>query len=84
MGSRYQSNLDVMRWGFGESLGLSWICGNIDMERDRLEFVGSGWGFLWRGLVSVIGSILIITIPSLAVWFIRWATRDVNIHRATV
>lgn len=39
--------------------------------QEHLEFTGSGVEFLWRGIVVVLGSVLIITIPWLAVWHIR-------------
>lgn len=50
------------------------------MGQEHLEFTGSGLEFLWRGIVVVLVSILIITIPWMVVWYIRWITSKIEIH----
>ena len=32
---------------------------------------------MWRGFVAILGSLLIITIPWLWVWYLRWIMRNV-------
>ena len=73
------SFLTIIGWAWVASAGMRWLCRNVDMGQEHLEFVGSGVEFLWRGIVAVLGSILIVTIPWLAVWYIRWITRNILI-----
>ena len=76
------SFFSIIGWAWVMSAIMRWICRNIYMGRDQVVFVGSGWGFLWRGFVAMLGSILIITIPWLWVWYIRWIARNIVILRA--
>ena len=69
----------IIGWAWVASAGMRWLCRNVDMGQEHLEFVGSGVEFLWRGIIVVLGSILIITIPWLAVWYIQWITRNILI-----
>ena len=50
------------------------------MGQDKVVFVGSGWGFLWRTFLAYLGSLLIITIPWIIVWYISWVTRNIVIN----
>ena len=62
-----------------------WICRNIDIRNggSQVVIIGTGWQFLWRGLVYILGSLLIVPIPCLAVWFMRWITGNIVLIRVS-
>ncbi len=74
------SFITIIGWAWVASAGMRWVCRNVNMGQEHLEFVGSGIDFLWRGIVVLIGSILIITIPWLFVWYLRWITSNIMIR----
>lgn len=74
------SLITIIGWAWVAAAWVRWLCRNVDMGQEHLEFEGTGVEFLWRGIVVFLGSILIITIPWLAVWYIGWITRNVSIH----
>ncbi len=76
------SFLSIIGWAWVQSAMMRWICRNIYAGQDKVEFVASGWDFLWRGFALLGGSILIITIPYIWAWYIRWFTRSIVIQRA--
>ena len=75
----FVSFITIIGWAWVSSGGMRWLCRNVDLGQEHLEFVGSGVEFLWRGIIALLGSILIITIPWLAVWYIRWITSNILI-----
>jgi hypothetical protein len=48
-----------------------WMCRNV---RGTLafDFVGTGGAILWRSVVTVLASVLIVTIPWAFAWFTNW------------
>ena len=54
------------------------------MGRDQVVFWGSAWEILWRGVVTLLGSILIITIPWMAVWYLKWFVSNTTIERSPI
>jgi len=73
------SFLTIIGWAWVASAGMRWLCRNVNLGEEHLEFAGTGVEFLWRGIVAVLGSIFIITIPWLAVWYLRWITSNIFI-----
>ena len=74
----------IIGWAWATVAMLRWICRNIEAGHNQLEFLGSGWGLLWRCLVAGLSSILIIPIPWVWLWVIRWVTGNMLIKQATV
>ena len=74
------SVITIIGWAWVASAGMRWLCRKVDMGQEHLEFEGSGIEFLWRGFVVLFGSILIITIPWVFVWYLGWITRNVSIR----
>ena len=60
---------------------LRWICRNIRGTAE-FAFTGTGLAILWRGLVFALLSILIIPIPWMARWYMRWMISQVAVVRA--
>jgi hypothetical protein len=52
-------------------------------EKVRVEFVASPLGLFGRSLLMVIGSVLVIPAPWLAVWFYRWCIEKVKLSDKT-
>ena len=63
---------------------LRWAYRNIDMGGDQVVFWSTGLEILWRGIVAALVSILIITMPWMAVWYIKWFVSQTTIERALV
>ena len=78
------SFITIFGWAWVASAGMRWLCQNVDIGQENLVFVGSGLNFLWRGIIVVLGSIFIITIPWLAVWYLRWITSNILIQPRAV
>ena len=75
------SFLSIIGWAWVLAALTRWYCRNIYLEGVQVTFLGNGWGFLWRGTVAVLVSMLIITIPWMAVWYLRWIVSNVVIQR---
>ncbi len=74
----------IIGWAWASVAMLRWVCRNIEGGQNEVVFVGSGWGLLWRCFVAGLASIVIIPIPWMAVWIIRWFARNMIVQRATV
>ena len=70
----------IIGWAWVLSAMARWICRNLTIGSRQVVFVGSGWGFLWRGIAATLGSLPIVTLPWAWVWFMRWLTRSVVIE----
>ena len=74
----------IIGWAWALVAMLRWMCRNTDAGQNRLEFLGNGWGLLWRGLLAALARILIIPIPWVWVWVARWVTGNMLIKSETV
>lgn len=61
------SILTIIGWAWVYAAWTRWVCQNIQGTRGAVIFNGSGLEFLWYGVVTVIGCVLIIPIP----WVLR-------------
>ena len=77
------SFLTIIGWAWIMSAIMRWICRNLTIGSRQVVFVGTGFGFLWRGIAATLGSLPIVTIPWVWVWFMRWLTRSVVIEDTT-
>lgn len=73
------SFITIIGWAWVLAAAMRWVCWNVLVEQEHLEFVGNGIDFLWRGIVALLGSLFIITIPWMFVWYIRWITNNILI-----
>lgn len=66
------SILTIIGWAWVYSAWMRWICQNIEGTHRAVIFNGSGLEILWRGIVTVIGCVLIIPIPWVVRWYWQW------------
>jgi len=71
----------IIGWAWALVAMLRWICRSIEAGQNHLEFVGDGWGLLWRSILAALASILIIPIPWVWLWVIRWVTGNMVIKQ---
>jgi len=74
----------IIGWAWASVAMLRWVCRNIEGGQNEVIFIGSGWGLLWRCFVGGLASIVIIPIPWMAVWIVRWFARNMIIQKATI
>lgn len=70
------SVLTIIGWAWVIRYQARWICRNVAGSH-RFEFVGEGLELLWRTLVLVLGSFLLIPIPWLFAWYYNWLVTQV-------
>ena len=71
----------IIGWAWASVAMLRWVCRNIDAGQNHLEFLGSGWGLLWRCLLAGLASIFIIPIPWVWLWVVKWVTSSMLIKQ---
>lgn len=65
------SAFTIIGWGWVAAAMARWICRNISGTRRAIVFSATGWQVLWRTVLFLLGSVLLIPIP----WAIRWYTQ---------
>jgi hypothetical protein len=68
----------IVGWAWGLAAMYRWIAENVKGRGLRFEFHGKGHEILWRVLATVLGSVVIVTIPFLAIWLSRWLIQNVT------
>lgn len=71
----------IIGWAWASVAMLRWVCRNIEGGDNQLVFIGNGWGLLWRSFLATLASIFIIPIPWMAVWIVRWFSRNMLIKQ---
>ncbi len=66
------SAVTIIGWAWVVTAWMRWICRNIQGTRREVVFNGSGLQVLWRTVLFVLGSSLIIPIPWLLRWYSTW------------
>ncbi len=66
------SFITIIGWAWVATAMARWICRNISGTRREVVFNATGLQMLWRTLVAVLLSFLIIPIPWILRWFARW------------
>jgi len=66
------SILTIIGWAWVYVAQIRWFCRNIQGTRRAVVFKGSGLEMLWRSIVAFIGFSLIIPIPWVYRWMMRW------------
>jgi hypothetical protein len=79
------SILTIIGWAWAYTAQLRWICRHIEGTRRAVVFNGSGLEFLWRSIVTLLVSMLIIPMPWMYRWMARWLTsQTVLVDRRTL
>ena len=73
--------ITIIGWAWVLKFFFAWICRNIEGPL-RFEFRGTGWDILWRLFVAGIVSCVILTIPWMMVWIVRWIISQVYVAPA--
>jgi hypothetical protein len=71
------SIVTIIGWAWVTTAFLRWTCRNISGTRREVAFDGSALGVLWRTIVWVIGTMLVIPIPWVLRWYAAWYTSQV-------
>jgi len=66
------SVLTIIGWAWVLAALARWLCRNIQSTRRQVVYEGTGLQNLWRAIVFVIGCALVIPIPWLYRWMMRW------------
>jgi hypothetical protein len=76
------SALTIIGWAWVMKLMMQWICRNV-RGTAQFEFTATGLSILWRTLVLVLLSILVIPIPWMMQWYTRWIISQVSVVSAS-
>jgi hypothetical protein len=72
------SVITIIGWAWVMKFMMQWICRNV-RGTAGFEFTATGLSILWRTLVVVLLSILIIPIPWMMQWYTRWMISQVSV-----
>lgn len=75
------SLITIIGWAWVAVAMYRWMASNVKGEGVAIEFRASAIEFLWRALVTAVGSLLIVTIPFLTLWLTRWLVSNVVLLR---
>ena len=68
----------IIGWAWVVKVMMRWICQNVKGTL-AFDFVGSGGAILWRTLVAVLASMLIIPIPWMMRWYAVWMVSQIQV-----
>jgi uncharacterized membrane protein YjgN (DUF898 family) len=71
----------IIGWAWAEAGMFRWMCRNIHGDGLRFAWLGKGHQLLWRGLVAVLVSCLIIPLPWMMMWLMRWQVEQARMER---
>jgi len=77
------SAFTIIGWAWVSVAFLRWVCRNIEADSNKIEFVGSGWGLLWRSFLAGLVSFFILPIPWIWLWVFRWGISNIVITKET-
>jgi hypothetical protein len=66
------SFITIIGWAWVYAAQMRWICRNIQGTRRAVVFKGTGLEILWRVIVVGLACLLIIPIPWMYRWIMRW------------
>ena len=66
------SFLSVVGWAWVFTAWAHWMCRNIDGTRRQITYHVTGWQMLWRSVLFTLAMALIIPIPWVLAWYVRW------------
>jgi hypothetical protein len=71
----------IVGWAWVAVAQMRWIASETKGEGVAFEFRAAPIELLWRGFATLFGSLAIVTIPYLLVWFYRWLISNIVIIR---
>jgi hypothetical protein len=71
------SILTIIGWAWAYVAQIRWLCRRVEGTRRAVVFNGSGLEFLWRSLVALLVSMLIIPMPWMYRWMARWLVSQI-------
>jgi hypothetical protein len=71
----------IIGWAGAEAGMFRWMCKNIQGLGLRFAWLGKGHQLLWRTLVAVLVSCLIIPLPWMMVWLYSWIVEQATMER---
>ena len=74
------SVVTVIGWAWVAVAMYRWMCRNVRWRGHEVEFNGTGGQVLWRSLVVLLCSILIIPIPWIALWYTKWLVSMLSVR----
>jgi len=78
------SFITIIGWAWVYTAQMRWVCRNIEGTRREVAFKATGLQYLWRAVVVVLACTLIIPIPWVLRWIMRWhASQIVLIGRTS-
>jgi hypothetical protein len=71
------SAITIVGWAWVLKFYIRWMCRKVE-GTVRFDFIGTGWGILWRMVIVWLTSILIIPIPWTIAWLTNWFFSNVT------
>ncbi len=78
------STVTIIGWAWVYTAQIRWFCRNIQGTRREIVFNGTGLQYLWRAIVAALFCSLIIPIPWMFRWILRWKASQVVLVQRTV
>ena len=78
----FLSAFTIIGWAWASTGVYRWVARNTQGEGIQFRFHGQGHQILWRTLVFALVSVLIIPIPWIALWLIRWHVQNISFTRS--
>jgi hypothetical protein len=69
----------IIGWAWVLRYTMRWSCRNVHGTLG-FEFIGTGWGILWRTIVFALGSMFLIPFPWLLRWYSVWFVRQIRVE----
>jgi hypothetical protein len=66
------SVFSIIGWAWVYAAWTRWMCRNVQGSTRQLVFTGTGWSYLWRSVTLVLFSYLLVPMPWLLRWYVRW------------
>ncbi|HLC70911.1 MAG TPA: hypothetical protein VJI32_02830 [Candidatus Nanoarchaeia archaeon] len=70
------SVITIIGWAWAAVGMQRWIYQNVKAGSSKLVFQGTGWGLLWRSILAILGSVLLVTIPWMVTWILKWYVKN--------
>jgi hypothetical protein len=77
------SFITIIGWAWVYAAQVRWICRNIQGTHRQVVFKGTGLQYLWRIIVALVLSSLIIPIPWVWRWMMRWQLSQTELVERT-
>ena len=76
------SMFTIVGWAWVTAAMYRWFARNARGAGIEFQFHGKGHQILWRTVVVILASLLIVPIPWIAVWLMRWMVQNVSLTRS--